>query len=60
MFRSPMMGVSGFVHGAALPCVILRRMAAESVRPQRRAVPKSLTERGVAVVTVISKLGIGY
>ena len=52
--RSPMMGVSGLVHvAAASPRVILRRMAAESVRPQRRAVPKSLTERGVAVVTII-------
>ena len=54
MSRSPMMGVSGLVHvAAASPCVILRRMAAESACPQRRAVPKSLTERGVAVVTVI-------
>jgi hypothetical protein len=54
MSRSPMMGVSGFAHvAAAPPCVILRRMAAESVCPQRRAVPKSLTERGVAVVTII-------
>ena len=54
MSRSPMMGASGFVHVAAAPCVILRRMAAESACPQRRAVPKSLTERYVAVVTVMS------
>ena len=55
--RSPMMGVSGFVHvAAASPCVILRRMAAESASPLRRAVPKSLTERGVTVVTVMSTI----
>jgi hypothetical protein len=34
-------------------------MAAESACPQRRAVPKSLTEMGIRVVTVMSiKLGI--
>ena len=55
MTRSPMMGASGFAHAAASPCVILWRMAAESACPQRRAVPKSLTERYVSAVTVIYK-----
>jgi hypothetical protein len=58
MSRSPMIGASGFVHiAAASACVILRRMAAESDSPQPRAVPKSLTERIVAAVTDMIKIG---
>ena len=56
---SPMNIGSGWVHAAAASaCVILIWMAAESACPQRRAVPKSLTERHVAVVSVIEKYGV--
>lgn len=59
MPQSPMNVGSGWVHtAAASACVILIWMAAESACPQRRAVPKSLTERYVAVVSVIEKYGV--
>lgn len=54
---SPIKVGFGLVHvAAASVCVILGWMAVESASPQRRAEPKSLTERYVAVVTFISKV----
>lgn len=51
---SPMKIGFGLVHVAATSaCVILGWMAVESASPQRRAEPKSLTERYVAVVSNI-------
>ena len=57
MSRSPMNVASGLVHIAAKSaCVILVWMAAESDCAQRRAVPKSLTERFVTAVPIIFKI----
>lgn len=51
----PMNIASGLVQFAATvsACTILGRIAAESARPQRRAVSTALTERYVAAVTFI-------
>jgi hypothetical protein len=51
----PMNVASGLVQLAATvsACAILGRIAAESARPQRRAVSTALTERYVAAVTFI-------
>lgn len=56
---SPIKVGFGLLHiAAASACVILDWMAAESACPQRRAEPKSLTERYVTVVPVIEKYGV--
>ena len=53
----PMNVASGLVQLAATvsACTILGRIAAESARPQRRAVSTALTERYVAAVTFIDQ-----